>query len=169
MGKKPSIGCENGTNAITTPQAASSLLTRASGAPSAALSPAGRCFGGFAGGLPACAVEESLPVRINHPHRQRAGGPFAARFRACCTAFAGFPLASLLGCLTLLTAVAWAQSQARYRIDTIAGGIGDGGPATESRLRNPNAVTVDGSGNLYIADTSHHRVLNRGEKCMFPI
>ena len=80
------------------------------------------------------------------------------RFRAWRTAFAGFPLASLLGCLTLLTAVAWAQSQAHYRIDTVAGGIGDGGLATASRLKDPLDVTVDGSGNLYIADTSNHRV-----------
>ena len=69
----------------------------------------------------------------------------------------------------LLTAVAWAQTQAHYRIETLAGEIGDGGPATESRLRNPYDVTGDESGNLYIADTSHHRVLNRGEKCMLPI
>ena len=35
---------------------------------------------------------------------------------------------------------------------------GDGGPATESSLRFPRGVAVDGSGNLYIADSVNHRV-----------
>ncbi len=35
---------------------------------------------------------------------------------------------------------------------------GDGGPATNARLNFPTAVTVDGQGNLYIADTMNHRV-----------
>ena len=54
--------------------------------------------------------------------------------------------------------MAWAQPQAHYRIDTIAGGIGDGGLATESVLNAPYEVTVDESGNLYIADSSNHRI-----------
>ena len=54
--------------------------------------------------------------------------------------------------------MAWAQTQAHYRIETIAGGIGDGGLATESVLNAPYEVTVDESGNLYIADSSHHRI-----------
>ena len=165
MGKKPSIGCENISSAIIRPQTASALLTRASSTLSTALSLAGRCFGGFVGGFPAFAAEEFLPLRINHPHRQRAGGPFAARFRAWCTAFAGFPLASLLGCLTLLTAVAWAQSQAHYRIETIAGGGGDGGPATAAAFDSPRFLAVDGSGNIYISDirtTGSARWIRRG-------
>jgi hypothetical protein len=36
--------------------------------------------------------------------------------------------------------------------------IGDGGAATAGNLYNPQAVTVDGTGELYIADTGHHRI-----------
>jgi len=46
-------------------------------------------------------------------------------------------------------------------IETVAGDgtegySGDGGPATEAKLRWPRGVAVDASGNLYIADTSNH-------------
>ncbi len=47
-----------------------------------------------------------------------------------------------------------------YTISTVAGGrspvqpgIGDGGPATNAALALPGRVALDGSGNLYIADT----------------
>ncbi|HEX9758433.1 MAG TPA: S8 family serine peptidase [Nitrospiria bacterium] len=48
-------------------------------------------------------------------------------------------------------------------ISTIAGtgsgGFnGDGGPATSARLDEPNDVFVDGSGNVYIADTGNQRI-----------
>ena len=45
-------------------------------------------------------------------------------------------------------------------ITTIAGyGVGgDGGPAVDARLYKPYGVAVDGAGNLFIADTSNHRI-----------
>jgi uncharacterized protein (TIGR03437 family) len=48
-------------------------------------------------------------------------------------------------------------------IATIAGNgltifTGDGGPATLATLSGPDFVLADGSGNLFIADTGHHRV-----------
>ncbi|MEU4621938.1 hypothetical protein AB0G04_18435 [Actinoplanes sp. NPDC023801] len=36
--------------------------------------------------------------------------------------------------------------------------IGDGGAATAGNLFNPQAITVAGTGDLYIADTGHHRI-----------
>ncbi len=58
-------------------------------------------------------------------------------------------------CAALLVAAAAAQPADEWRIDTVAGtGAfgGDGGPAVRAHL-NPGGVTVDGSGNIYIADT----------------
>jgi len=63
-------------------------------------------------------------------------------------------------CLTLLASSGFAQSPT---ISTIAGNggqgySGDGGPATAARLLFPGAVAVDGSGNLFIADSGGYRV-----------
>ncbi|HEY6344343.1 MAG TPA: hypothetical protein VIY49_22855, partial [Bryobacteraceae bacterium] len=47
-------------------------------------------------------------------------------------------------------------------ISTIAGGssgaLGDGGPATSAGLSQPQALALDGAGNLFVADTGHNRV-----------
>jgi cysteine-rich repeat protein len=47
-------------------------------------------------------------------------------------------------------------------ITTVAGGgsfgLGDNGPATDAVLDRPSDVVIDGSGNLYIADTDHARI-----------
>ncbi len=40
-------------------------------------------------------------------------------------------------------------------VEDYPGMYGEGGPATEAWLANPEGVTVDGEGNLYIADTGH--------------
>lgn len=39
-----------------------------------------------------------------------------------------------------------------------SGFSGDGGAATSARLNSPKGVALDSSGNLYIADTSNHRI-----------
>jgi sugar lactone lactonase YvrE len=39
-----------------------------------------------------------------------------------------------------------------------AGSLGDGGPAIDAQLSSPNAVALDSTGNLYIADTYNARV-----------
>ena len=46
-------------------------------------------------------------------------------------------------------------------ITTVAGGgsaDGDNVPAVQARLSRPSGVVLDGAGNLYIADTSNHRI-----------
>ena len=35
---------------------------------------------------------------------------------------------------------------------------GDGGPATEAELKNPESIAVDRAGNLYIADVNNNRI-----------
>jgi uncharacterized protein (TIGR03437 family) len=40
----------------------------------------------------------------------------------------------------------------------LSGNSGDGGPATSAALRGPSAVTVDSTGNLYIADTNNNTI-----------
>jgi sugar lactone lactonase YvrE len=39
-----------------------------------------------------------------------------------------------------------------------SGPLGDGGPATSASMKGPSSVTVDGYGNMYIADSGHSRI-----------
>jgi len=39
-----------------------------------------------------------------------------------------------------------------------AGSSGDGGPATQARIKWPHGVAVDGAGNVYLTDSPNHRV-----------
>ena len=74
-----------------------------------------------------------------------------------------------------VTAASGARNRENWIIDTVAGSGrgrphpvypgnfigsygGDGGPAVEAGLNYPEDVAVDGSGNLYIADTWNHRI-----------
>ena len=64
---------------------------------------------------------------------------------------------------TLLAATAWPQSEAGWRIHTIAGTGkpghgGDGGPASEARFSYPSDVAADRDGNVYIADFFGQRI-----------
>jgi sugar lactone lactonase YvrE len=51
-------------------------------------------------------------------------------------------------------------------ITTVAGGgqygpggsVGDGGPGTQAVLYSPSQVDTDSNGNVYVADTNHHRI-----------
>ena len=68
-------------------------------------------------------------------------------------------------CLTLILAFGTAAGGAPpsgvvYRIETVAGsaGLGDGGPAAMAQIGAIQGVAADRWGNLYIADTDHHRI-----------
>ena len=46
-----------------------------------------------------------------------------------------------------------------YNVTTIVGGyIGDGGPATNAFLRNPQGVAISSTGECYISDTNNNRI-----------
>jgi len=61
--------------------------------------------------------------------------------------------------IILLVLVTTPQVFAVLMIDTVAGGgVGDGGAATAAILKNPFGVTVDSSGNIYIADYMNHQI-----------
>jgi sugar lactone lactonase YvrE len=44
----------------------------------------------------------------------------------------------------------------------VGGYGGDGGPATQARIRAPRAIALDGNGVLYIADSRNHRIRRVG-------
>src|ERR1039457_1983734 len=57
---------------------------------------------------------------------------------------------------------AWGADAARvlYHVETVAGSslIGDGGPALAAQFSNIQGIAVARLGNLYLSDTSNHRV-----------
>ena len=67
---------------------------------------------------------------------------------------------------TLVCACAYVRADVPV-ITTVAGGApggatccaaGDGGPATNAQLNGPNGITVDASGNLFVADTVNNLI-----------
>ncbi|MBZ5727086.1 MAG: hypothetical protein LAP87_19065 [Acidobacteriia bacterium] len=69
--------------------------------------------------------------------------------------------------LCIFTVLAWtpgvwgsALPRAQYRVATVAGSsqLGDGGPAISAQIGAIQGIAVDRGGNLYLADTDHHRV-----------
>ena len=70
---------------------------------------------------------------------------------------ARFVSAALSGVLLCL---AWGGNVVQAQvINTIAGGgIADGGSPTNAPVSSPQRATMDGAGNLYIADTGNHRI-----------
>jgi trimeric autotransporter adhesin len=69
-----------------------------------------------------------------------------------------FIAAITVGLVTL--PVALTQSSYPYAINTLAGTyvLGNGGPATAALIDFPLAVTVDGAGNVYVADGNGHGI-----------
>jgi uncharacterized protein (TIGR03437 family) len=91
--------------------------------------------GGTISGTPTTAGTYSFTVQV--------------RDSASATATKAFTLAVVAAGSSIITTVAGTGS---------TGFSGDGGPATSARLYWPYGVTVDGSGNIYIADWSNNRV-----------
>ncbi len=95
---------------------------------------------GFAGdGGPATAAKLNAPVSVA---LDRSGNLYIADWL-------NHRVRRVTASTGVITTVA-GNGEARYG--------GDGGLATEAQLNGPNGVTVDGAGNIYIADTNNNRV-----------
>ena len=82
----------------------------------------------------------------------------SSRFTELLRSGRGIRTVKLSLCVALFTVAAMAQSSTSYRIDTVAGFSGDGGPAEQAQLAFPSGVAVDGVGNLFIADRFNQRI-----------
>jgi DNA-binding beta-propeller fold protein YncE len=92
---------------------------------------------------------------------------FLGRWRRCDAGAASFPAGVALDAAGNLYIADTSNNRIRKvdasgTISTVAGGVagfsGDGGDATLAQLRGPWGVALDAAGNLYIADTSNHRI-----------
>lgn len=93
------------------------------------------------------------------------GGPMGASAQVV-----AFPSGLVLGPDGSAVIVADRQSHVVYRVELATGALttvagtgepgfsGDGGPATDARLQNPEWLHLDADGDLYIADRGNHRV-----------
>lgn len=64
---------------------------------------------------------------------------------------------SFTNILSLLFVLTFVQASAQ-NISTIVGGLGDNGAATAGKLYNPNSVTVDKFGNIFISDYGNNLI-----------
>ena len=90
-------------------------------------------------------VEARIPEKETHAPMSQA----SPVFRILCLSF-------------LLTSLSWAQTESiSYLIDTVAGSEvpRNAERAVDVWLWSPVGVATDGDGNVYVADTFHHRVL----------
>ena len=102
-----------------------------------------------------------MKYRKVFPHFLLSRGNAARRIERSARLSGVFRAAARLAlCAALTAAAAWAQPADEWIIETVAGGsfARDGGPAVRAWLRFPNGAAVDDAGNLYIADTIHHRI-----------
>ena len=97
-----------------------------------------------------------------------AGGGFSGDGGPANMARLGFPIGLAVDAKGVVYIAEFGNSRVR-RVGTdgiittfagtgTAGFSGDGGPAVQAQLNNPNGLAVDARGNLYIADTNNRRI-----------
>ena len=96
----------------------------------------------FAGGAPPATPVAAANTSIGQPRRIATDGSGNVYFSAANSVFR----MDTNGVLTLVAG------------NSRAGFSGDGGPAVNAQLNGPQGVAVDGSGNIYIADSLNHAI-----------
>ncbi len=102
----------------------------------------------IAGGNPSAALGDGGPAVAAN-----LGEPFGARFDAAGNLYIVDALGARVRRVDAATSI----------ITTVAGNgttgySGDGGPATSAELNGPVALAIDGTGNLFISDSTNHRI-----------